>query len=68
MTGPSGQLLNLTILDWHPEETVFSDPQRLFFLMSPEGGYTFLFIKRTLNPGCTEVGDKTSKETGCTLI
>lgn len=45
MTGPSGQLLNLTILDWQPKETVFSDPQRLFFLMSPERGYTFLFIK-----------------------
>lgn len=68
MTDPSGQLLNLTIVDWHPKEIAFSDLQRFFFLMSTKQGHALLFIESSWNPGCTEVGDKTSKETSCTLI
>lgn len=43
--GPSGQLLNVTILDWQLKETVYSDLEGFFFLMSPKRGHTFLFIE-----------------------
>lgn len=45
MTDPSGQLLNLTIVDWHPKEIAFSDLQRFFFLMSTKQGHALLFIE-----------------------